>query len=105
MSSRPETGVSKAHGGISVLLNFTDFPSPLYRFIALEGRSLVSPSNDGHCRVAYLWRIYLASLLRETLYACISPIERMEIPSIDPVENRNVCSPTVIIYYTHALPE
>lgn len=33
MATRPETGVSKAHGETSVLLNFTDFPSPLYRFI------------------------------------------------------------------------
>lgn len=77
MSSRPETGVSKADGGISVLLNFTDFPSPLYRFIALEGRSLVSPSNDGYCRVTYLWRIstWLLSVARNPRFtrARVSP--------------------------------
>lgn len=33
MANRPETACSKAHGETSVLLNFTDFPSPLYRFI------------------------------------------------------------------------
>lgn len=33
IASRAETAVSKAHGATSVLLNFTDFPSPLYRFI------------------------------------------------------------------------
>lgn len=33
VANRPETACSKAHGETSVLLNFTDFPSPLYRFI------------------------------------------------------------------------
>lgn len=102
MSSRPETGVSKAHGGISVLLNFTDFPSPLYRFIALEGRSLVSPSNDGYCRVTYLWRIstWLLSVVRNPRFTRARISERP--PPVDPVD-RNTCVRRLLLFIIHAL--
>lgn len=104
MSSRPETGVSKAHGGTSVLLNFTDFPSPLYRFIAFEGRSLVSPSNGtGIVASTYLWCIYLVPLSVETL-ALYARVSDRETPPADPVD-RNMCPSIVIIYYTCALLE
>jgi hypothetical protein len=65
MGSRPETGVSKAHGGISVLLNFTDFPSPLYRFIAHEGRIIsIAVKRRGHCRRVFMVYLSTCSLAR-----------------------------------------